>query len=668
MISHGIRLSLVAAAVLAAGLARAVTPAIEADAIPALAPESQHAAAAKRITALFTRSHYKQFRLDDAFSEAIFDRYIESLDFSRNIFTQEDVRRFERYRDSFDDLLRAGRLDAAFDMYNESLKRRYERLSYALSLLDTPMQFDGTEDYQFDRSEADWPANQRELDELWRKRVKFDALSLALADKDWDEIKTTLTKRYNNAIKRLSQSESEDAFQSFANAFARAIEPHTSYLSPRNAERFETEMNLSLEGIGAVLQAEDDYTVIRSLVPGGPAAKSSELQPDDRIIGVGQEAEKITDVIGWRLDEVVDLIKGPKGTKVWLQIQRGQAVATTPRIVEITRDTVRLEDRAANGKVLEVNDQRIGVIEIPSFYVNLSVDVAREIDKLKQQNIQGLVIDLRANGGGALTEASSLTGLFIDSGPVVQIRDGLGRISVNGDDDNRVSYDGPMAVLVDRYSASASEIFAAAMKDYGRAVILGENTFGKGTVQQHRSLSRIYDLYESPMGFVQFTIAKFYRINGGSTQNRGVSPDIPFPTAVEAEETGESLEKNALPWDQIESLDFSHVRDLSPYLPKLRQRHQARIEQDPEFAYVFEDIREYRKLKDKDSVSLNLAERKAELNEQDAKSLERLNDRLRRANLKPVETLDDAPKDFEPEDSYLQEAARITADLANLLG
>ncbi|AEY01836.1 carboxy-terminal protease [Oceanimonas sp. GK1] len=661
-------MSLVAAAVLAAGLARAVTPAIEADAIPALAPESQHAAAAKRITALFTRSHYKQFRLDDAFSEAIFDRYIESLDFSRNIFTQEDVRRFERYRDSFDDLLRAGRLDAAFDMYNESLKRRYERLSYALSLLDTPMQFDGTEDYQFDRSEADWPANQRELDELWRKRVKFDALSLALADKDWDEIKTTLTKRYNNAIKRLSQSESEDAFQSFANAFARAIEPHTSYLSPRNAERFETEMNLSLEGIGAVLQAEDDYTVIRSLVPGGPAAKSSELQPDDRIIGVGQEAEKITDVIGWRLDEVVDLIKGPKGTKVWLQIQRGQAVATTPRIVEITRDTVRLEDRAANGKVLEVNDQRIGVIEIPSFYVNLSVDVAREIDRLKQQNIQGLVIDLRANGGGALTEASSLTGLFIDSGPVVQIRDGLGRISVNGDDDNRVSYDGPMAVLVDRYSASASEIFAAAMKDYGRAVILGENTFGKGTVQQHRSLSRIYDLYESPMGFVQFTIAKFYRINGGSTQNRGVSPDIPFPTAVEAEETGESLEKNALPWDQIESLDFSHVRDLSPYLPKLRQRHQARIEQDPEFAYVFEDIREYRKLKDKDSVSLNLAERKAELNEQDAKSLERLNDRLRRANLKPVETLDDAPKDFEPEDSYLQEAARITADLANLLG
>ncbi|WP_107852570.1 carboxy terminal-processing peptidase [Oceanimonas marisflavi] len=668
MISHGIRFSLAAAAVLAAGLAQAVPPAISADAIPALAPESQHAAAAKRITALFTRSHYKQFRLDDAFSQSIFDRYIESLDFSRNVFTQKDLARFERYRNSFDDLLRAGRLEAAFDMYNESLKLRYQRLSYALSLLDTPMSFDGNESYQFDRAEADWPADQRELDELWRKRVKFDALSLALADKDWDEIKTTLAKRYNNAIKRLSQSESEDAFQSFANAFARAIEPHTSYLSPRNAERFETEMNLSLEGIGAVLQAEDDYTVIRSLVPGGPAARSSELQPDDRIIGVGQSADKITDVIGWRLDEVVDLIKGPKGTRVWLQIQRGQAVATTPRIVELTRDTVRLEDRAASGKVLEVNDHRIGVIEIPSFYVNLSTDVAREIDKLKQENIQGLVIDLRANGGGALTEASSLTGLFIDSGPVVQIRDGLGRISVNGDDDDRISYDGPMAVLVDRYSASASEIFAAAMKDYGRAVILGENTFGKGTVQQHRSLSRIYDLYENPMGFVQFTIAKFYRINGGSTQNRGVSPDIPFPTAIKAEETGESLEKNALPWDQIESLEFTHVRDLSPYLPKLRQRHQARIEQDPEFAYVFEDIREYQKLKDQNSVSLNLAERKAELNEQDAKSLARLNDRLRRANQPPVASLDDAPKDFEPEDSYLEEAARITADLADMLG
>ncbi|MFH7585499.1 carboxy terminal-processing peptidase [Oceanimonas smirnovii] len=668
MISHGIRYSLVAAAVLATGLAQAVAPAIDADAIPALAPESQHAAAAKRITALFTRSHYKQFRLDDQFSQAIFDRYIESLDYSRNIFTRQDIQRFERFRNSFDDLLRAGRLDSAFEMYNESLKLRYQRLSYALSLLDTPMTFEDSERYQFDRTEADWPASRQELDELWRKRVKFDALSLALADKDWDEIKTTLTKRYNNAIKRLSQSESEDAFQSFANAFARAIEPHTSYLSPRNAERFETEMNLSLEGIGAVLQAEDDYTVIRSLVPGGPAAKSSELQPDDRIIGVGQSQDKITDVIGWRLDEVVDLIKGPKGTKVWLQIQRGQAVANTPRVIELTRDTVRLEDRAASGKVLEVDEHRIGVIEIPSFYVNLSVDVAREVEKLQQENIEGLVIDLRTNGGGALTEASALTGLFIDNGPVVQIRDGLGRISVNGDEDDRISYDGPMAVLVDRYSASASEIFAAAMKDYGRAIILGENTFGKGTVQQHRSLSRIYDLYEHPMGFVQFTIAKFYRINGGSTQNRGVRPDIPFPTPIKADETGESLEKNALPWDQIESVDFSQVQDLSPYLAKLRQRHQARIEQDPEFSYVFEDIREYQKKKDETSISLNLAERKAELKEQDAKSLARLNDRLRRANLEPVASLDEAPKDFEPKDSYLEEAARITADLADMLG
>ncbi|MBL1377264.1 carboxy terminal-processing peptidase [Zobellella iuensis] len=668
MTSHGIRLSLVAAGIMAAGMAWAVPPAIDASAIPVLAPESQHAAASKRITALFTRSHYQQFQLDDAFSAEIFDRFIESLDFGKNIFTRGDIAQFERHRHSFDDLLRAGRLDTAFDMYNESLRRRYERLVYALSLLDTPMTFDGDEQYQFDRSKADWPRDSRELDELWRQRVKFDALSLALADKDWDEIKDTLAKRYNNAIKRLAQSESEDAFQSFANAFARAIEPHTSYLSPRNAERFETEMNLSLEGIGAVLQAEDDYTVIRSLVPGGPAAKSNELQPEDRIIGVGQSAEQITDVIGWRLDEVVDLIKGPKGTKVWLQIQRGQAVTATPRVIELIRDTVRLEDRAASGKVLQVDGETIGVVSIPSFYVNLSVDVAKEIDKLKQQDIKGLVIDLRANGGGALTEASALTGLFIHSGPVVQIRDGLGRISVNGDEDNQLTYDGPMAVLVDRYSASASEIFAAAMKDYGRAVILGENTFGKGTVQQHRSLSRIYDLYENPMGFVQFTIAKFYRINGGSTQNRGVKPDIPFPTAIEAEETGESMEKNALPWDQISSLEFDRLHDLTPLLGKLRQRHQSRIEQDPEFTYIFEDIREYQRLKDKSAVSLNLAERKAELDEQDAKSLARLNDRLRRAGRNTVDSLDNAPGDFEPDDSYLQEAARITADLAKLLG
>ena len=668
MISHGIRLSLVAAGIMAASIAWAVPPTTDASAIPVLAPESQHAAASKRVTALFTRSHYRQFQLDNAFSELIFKGYIESLDFSKNIFTQADIKRFEQHQDGFDDALRAGRLDVAYQMYNESLKKRYERFVYALSLLDTPITFENDDEYQFDRREADWPKDQAALDKLWQQRVKYDALSLALTDKDWEEIKETLAKRYNNAIKRLAQSESEDAFQSFTNAFARAIEPHTSYLSPRNAERFETEMNLSLEGIGAVLQGEDDYTVIRSLVPGGPAAKSGELQPDDRIIGVGQEPNKIVDVIGWRLDEVVELIKGKKGTQVWLQIQRGKAVTATPKIIEITRDTVRLEDRAASGKVIKVNDENIGVIEIPSFYVNLSVDVAKEIDKLKKEHIKGLVIDLRGNGGGALTEASSLTGLFIKSGPVVQIRDGLGRISVNGDDDEQLAYDGPMTVLVDRYSASASEIFAAALKDYGRAVILGENTFGKGTVQQHRSLSRMYDLYEHPMGFVQFTIAKFYRINGGSTQNKGVKPDIAFPTPIAAEETGESLEKNALPWDQVDSLAFERVQDLTPLLGNLRQRHQARIEQDPEFAYVFEDIKEYKKLKDKTSLSLNLAERKKEMEEQDVKALARLNDRLKRAGLEPVASLDDAPTDFEAQDGYLEEAARITADLASAQG
>lgn len=664
---HNIRLSLVAAGLMVAGLAWAVPPNLDADAIPVLAPQSQHATATKRVTALFTRSHYRQFQLDDAFSQEIFDRFIESLDYGKNIFTQADLKQFERYREQFDDALKAGQLDIAFEMYNDSLKRRYQRLVYALSLLDEPITFEGDDEYQFDRREAEWPKDEAELDALWQQRVKYDALSLALTDKDWDEISETLAKRYNNAIKRLSQSESEDAFQSFANAFARAIEPHTSYLSPRNAERFETEMNLSLEGIGAVLQGEDDYTVIRSLVPGGPAAKSGELLPDDRIIGVGQKANDITDVIGWRLDEVVDLIKGKKGTRVWLQVQRGKAATATPKVIELTRDTVRLEDRAASGKVIDIDGMPIGVIEIPSFYVNLSVDVTEQINKLKKENIKGLVIDLRGNGGGALTEASTLTGLFIDSGPVVQIRDGLGRVSVNGDEDGMTVYDGPMTVLVDRYSASASEIFAAALKDYGRAIILGENTFGKGTVQQHRSLSRIYDLHENPMGFVQFTIAKFYRINGGSTQNKGVKPDIEFPTPIDAEDTGESLEENALPWDQIASLDYQPIHDLSPLLAPLTERHQARIKEDPEFIYVFEDIKEYNKLKDQDAISLNLEKRKAEMEEQDAKSLTRLNERLQRAGLAAVESLDDAPSDFEPEDGYLNEAARITQHMVQLL-
>ena len=667
MLKHGvIRFSLVACSLAIAGLAQAIEPVLKESDLPVLAQESQHATASKRIANLFTRSHYKQFKLDDAFSEVVFDKYLENLDFSRNLFLASDIRRFDKYRDGFDTDLERGRLAPAYDMFNLGQQRRYERFEYALKLLDTPFDFTQKDEYVFDREGAPWPKDEAELNELWRQRVKFDALSLKLSGKEWPEIKELLGKRYNNAIKRMSQTESEDVFQLFMNSFSRAIEPHTSYLSPRNADRFNTEMNLSLEGIGAVLQADDDFTVIRSLVPGGPAAKSNNLKPDDKIVGVGQEDGKVVDVIGWRLDDVVELIKGPKGSKVRLEIQRGKGASVKTEQVELTRDKVRLEDRAAKSKVIKAEGKKIGVLEIPSFYVNLHDDVIKELASLNKQKIDGLVVDLRSNGGGALTEASALSGLFFSSGPVVQIRDHMGRISVNGDDDGQIYYGGPMSVLIDRYSASASEIFAAAMQDYGRALILGENSFGKGTVQQHRSLAKVYDFYDHPLGHVQYTIAKFYRIDGGSTQNKGVAPDISFPTPVTPEETGESREFHALPWDKIASADYQKIGSFTSLLPKLEAAHQARIKTDPEFAYVLQDIKEYRVEKDKKSLSLNEADRRAEQDKQDALALSRANERLTRMGKPAIKSLDDLPTDFEAPDEFLLESANITADLVKL--
>ncbi|MEW7865325.1 carboxy terminal-processing peptidase [Aeromonas diversa] len=658
-----IRYSLIAWSLAVAGLAQAVEPVLKESDLPVLSQESQHATASKRITNLFTRSHYKQFKLDAAFSAEIFDKYLEALDYSRNLFLASDIQRFEKYRKGFDKDLERGRLDPAYDMFNLSQQRRYERYEYALKLLDTPFDFTQKDEYFFDREGAPWPKSEGELNELWRQRVKYDALSLKLSGKEWPEIKELLAKRYNNAIKRMSQTESEDVFQLFMNSFARAIEPHTSYLSPRNADRFNSEMNLSLEGIGAVLQAEDDFTVIRSLVPGGPAANSNQLKPDDKITGVGQADGKIVDVIGWRLDEVVDLIKGPKGSKVRLEIQRGKGAAAKTEVIELVRDKVRLEDRAAKSKVVTAEGKKIGVLEIPSFYVNLHEDVIKELASLNSKKIDGLVVDLRANGGGALTEASALTGLFITAGPVVQIRDHMGRVTVNGDDDGQVYYGGPMSVLIDRYSASASEIFAAAMQDYGRAVIIGENSFGKGTVQQHRSLAKVYDFYDEPLGHVQYTIAKFYRIDGGSTQNKGVVPDIAFPTPIPHEETGESQEPNALPWDKIASASYQRVGNFASVLPTLKQAYERRAASDPEFAYVEQDIAEYKREKDRKSVSLNEAERRAEQEKQDALALVRTNERLKRMGKPQVKSLDELPSDYEAPDEFLKEAANITAEL-----
>ncbi|MEH0667112.1 carboxy terminal-processing peptidase [Vibrio scophthalmi] len=660
------KLSLIAAGLwLAASSAHALEAKLSLKDLPVLAPETQHETASKRVTSRFTRSHYKHFTLDDTFSQAIFDRYIEMLDYNKNIFTQADIDSFKEWAVGIDDQLKSGNNQIAFDVYNLSMKRRYERFQTALALLDDEMTFDVDESIELDRSKAAWPKDKAELDELWRKRVKYDALNLKLTGKEWEEIKEVLEKRYNNALKRLSQTHNEDAFQLYMNAFAREVDPHTSYLSPRSADQFQTEMNLSLEGIGAVLQMTDDYTVIRSLVAGGPASNSKQLSEGDRIIGVGQDGEEIVDVIGWRLDDVVQLIKGPKGTKVNLQILPEGKEAKS-QVITIVRDKIRLEDRAVKSEVIERDGKKIGVLEVPSFYVGLSKDTDEQISLLKAKGVDGIIVDLRNNGGGALTEATALSGLFITSGPVVQVRDSYGRVNVNADTDDKISYDGPMTVLINRYSASASEIFAAAMQDYGRAIILGENSFGKGTVQQHRSLNHIYDLFDKELGYVQYTIQKFYRIDGGSTQNKGVAPDIPFPTAVDADETGESVEDNALPWDSIDRANYTVLARNDTLISTLDDKHKARIANDLEFGFIAQDIEKYHAEKDDNALSLNEKVRKAESEQADKERLARINLRQKALGEEPYTDLDDLPKDYEAPDAYLDESVAIMVDMLKL--
>lgn len=652
------------------GHALAVEDITRADQIPVLKEETQHATVSERVTSRFTRSHYRQFVLDNAFSAKIFTRYLNLLDYSHNVLLASDVEQFSQKKNEIGDELRSGKLDVFYDLYNKAQQRRFERYQYALKVLERPMDFTGNDSFNLDRSKAPWPKDEAELNALWDSKVKYDELSLKLTGKDEKEIRETLSRRYKFAIRRLAQTNSEDVFSLAMTAFAREIDPHTNYLSPRNTEQFNTEMSLSLEGIGAVLQGDDDYTVINSMVAGGPAAKSKAISVGDRIVGVGQTGQNMVDVIGWRLDDVVALIKGPKGSKVRLEILPA-GKGTKTRIVTLTRERIRLEDRAVKMSVKTVGKEKVGVLDIPGFYVGLTDDVKVQLQKLEKQNVKSVIIDLRANGGGALTEAVSLSGLFIPSGPVVQVRDNNGKVREDSDTDGVVYYKGPLVVLVDRFSASASEIFAAAMQDYGRALIVGEPTFGKGTVQQYRSLNRIYDQMLRPewpaLGSVQYTIQKFYRVNGGSTQRKGVTPDIIMPTGTQVTETGEKFEDNALPWDSINAATFVRAGDLKPFGPELLKKHDERIAKDPEFQYINKDIARFEALKAKrDMVSLNLAQREKENAEDDAIRLSRLNDRFKREGKPPLKKLDDLPKDYQEPDPYLDETVHIALDLAHL--
>ncbi|HMM66919.1 MAG TPA: carboxy terminal-processing peptidase [Dokdonella sp.] len=631
------RISLIFMLLAACGIAVA-KPVADAAAPLVLKPTADQADAAIWAMRFLSRFHYKPVPLDDAMSEKIFDGFLDSLDGDHLFFTQADIDAFSNARDKLDDAIFERDLSAPFAIFSVYQKRVAERLAYSRELLAKPFDFSKDESYQYDRAKAPWAKDSAELDDLWRKRVKNDWLRLKLANKAPKDIRETLDKRYTNYMDRVRQLNSEDVFQTFMNAYATAIEPHTNYLSPRASENFDIAMRLSLEGIGAVLQRLDEYTAIREIIPGGPAALSGKLSPGDRILGVGQGANgPIVDVIGWRLDDVVDKIRGAKGTVVRLEVLPEAAGPDGKHeMLTLTRNKVSVEEQAAKKSIIDVKHgdatRRVGVITLPTFYQDFDArrrgdenyksatrDVERLLGELRSEKVDGVIVDLRNNGGGSLDEATDLTGLFIDKGPVVQIRDASGRVEEKSDRRAGAAWTGPLAVLVNRASASASEIFAAAIQDYGRGVIIGEPTFGKGTVQNLLNMDDMARNEKPTYGDLKMTVQQFFRINGGSTQLRGVTPEISFPLTVASDEFGESSYDNALPWTSISKADYKPVADLKPVIPMLVARHEARTAKDPEWKNFVEEIADAKRIRAEKTISLNEQVRIKERDEQEAR-------------------------------------------------
>ena len=605
---------------------------------PLLSPQQQQSQAANLAAQILTRYHYKATPLDDAMSSKIFDGYLKSLDPEKLFFVQADIDRFAAARTKLDDAILREDLRIPFDMFNLYEKRVVERLAYARELLKQDFDFSQNETYQYDREKASWPADEAALRDLWRKRVKNDWLRLKLAGKDAKVIRETLDKRYGSSLARAYKYNNEDVFQVFMNAYTNSVEPHTDYFGPRQTEDFAIAMRLSLVGIGAVLQEKDEYTVIRELVPGGPAASSGKIAVGDRVVGVAQgKGGRMTDIVGLRVDEVVKLIRGSKGSVVRLDVLPADAGPDAKhRTIELVRDKITLEKQAAKKSVIEVKDglatHKVGVIELPTFYQDFDArrkgdkdfksatrDVARLLEELKKDKVEGVLIDLRNNGGGALSEAVELTGLFIGKGPVVQEHTSQGEIRVEVANKPQRAWDGPLGVLINRGSASASEIFAAAIQDYGRGVIIGEPSFGKGTVQSLISLDQMAHNEKPKFGELKMTVSQFFRVDGGTTQLRGVTPDIGFPAISDPETFGESSYKNALPWTKIKAADYTRIGEITNVLPQLQRRHVQRIAADKEFQYLIEDIAEFNTQRKKQEISLNEAERRKERDQQEAR-------------------------------------------------
>ena len=653
-----------------------------------LQPDRDEVIASLNVVELLKRHHYSKPPLDDARSAIIYDSYLKLLDPSRSYFLASDIAEFDKWKFQFDDFLKSGDLNPGFIIYKRYLDRVKSRLDFTLAELNKGIDsfdFTAKETLEIDRKDAPWLTSEAQLNDLWRKRIKDEVLRLKIAGKEPANIQELLTKRYKNQLSRLDQTRSEDIFQAYINTFAMSYDPHTNYLSPDNAENFDINMSLSLEGIGAVLQSDNDQVKVVRLVPAGPADKTKQVAPADKIIGVAQGDKEMVDVIGWRLDEVVKLIRGPKGSVVRLEIIPASNAPNdqTSKIVSITREAVKLEEQAAKKSILNLKQDgknyKLGVIEIPAFYLDFKAfragdpnyksttrDVKKLLTELQKEKVDGVIIDLRNNGGGSLQEATELTSLFIDKGPTVLVRNADGKVDVLEDENPGAFYKGPMALLVNRLSASASEIFAGAMQDYHRALIIGGQTFGKGTVQTIQPLNH---------GELKLTLAKFYRVSGQSTQHQGVLPDVAFPSIIDTKEIGESALPEAMPWDTIRPAIRPAADPFKPFIDQLKAEHDARVAKDAEFIFIRDKLALAEKLMAEKTVSLNEAERRAQHADIDAKQLVMENARRQakgEAPLKEMKKEDEDALPVEPEktkpedDAYLSETGRILLDYLKL--
>ncbi|MEM6524560.1 MAG: carboxy terminal-processing peptidase [Bacteroidota bacterium] len=652
-----------------------------------LKPKAHYGQEARLVSQILTTYHFKKIALDDSLSSVILDNYIATLDNNKSYFLQSDMDEFEGFRNQLDDMTSFGEVEVAFEIFNRFRSRFNERMRYVRQELTTRVyDYSVDESYQTERENEPWAKDKSELNELWRKIIKSQTLSLKLSDRDEKEIQENITKRYRRFQKNVDQYTSEDVFELYMNTVAEAFDPHTNYFSPRTSDRFKQNMSLSLEGIGARLQMDNDFTKIVQIMPGGPAEKSGLLHDNDRIVGVAQGADgEMVDVIGWRLDDVVQLIKGPKGTTVRLEILEAKnGMNSKPTEITLVRDKIKIEDLEAKAEVISFNDDgqthRVGVITLPGFYMDFEAyqngdpnynsttrDVKRLIVELKEKGVDGLMVDLRNNGGGSLAEAIDLTGLFIEDGPVVQVKTSGNRIEVGKDEDPELLWDGPLAVMINRFSASASEIFAGAIQDYGRGVVIGEQTFGKGTVQNVIDLGRYIEVPEGEkVGQLKLTLQKFYRVTGSSTQHLGVNPDINLPSAFDASEFGESANPSALPWDQIAGTKYDLTNDVSSRLiAQLNNNYNNRLNTDPDLKTLVEETVELKQNLARTEISLNEDVRKAQMEEAEERKAKRTGLSGTKVD---TETKTSQGETLQLDDKYLKEGIIILSHIIDSIG